>query len=153
SLLLLTVLLIQEDLGVWAFLPGAIGLVGVLASWSAAPPLVLLLLLGVLVARPLILNVPTWLHLPGSPVVDLLLAIAVLVYVGSANRLLSLVRAGVPPDPRHGRRIKHGRVLGRWLLPFTTTARTAERSGKGEVAGLLGAALLAALMGSLLWLR
>lgn len=100
ALFLVVVCLADRGLEWWGLLPALIGCLALLASWSPGPPLVLLLLAG-------LLNFPSphlrwtsgsWPRFETPTLMDLVLCIAVLAYVVSQYRLLGLLRPLFPAD-------------------------------------------------------
>jgi hypothetical protein len=137
----------------WALVPVLIGLVGVLLGWSAAPGLYLVTLAGALVYHARMYPVVVFPEQRPSPLPTVLLAAASLTYVAAQMRVLTLMRHGVPPDPRRHLRPPGQRVRGRWFLPAPPAGRSAARVGAGEMAGLLAGAVVFAVVAFLLLTR
>jgi hypothetical protein len=100
ALFLVVVCLADRGLEWWCLLPALVGCLALLASWSHGPPLVLVLLAG-------LLCIPSsssrwvygrWPRFETPTLMDLVLCIAVLAYVVGHYRLLSLIRPLFPAD-------------------------------------------------------
>lgn len=152
ALLIVTVLLVQEDAGLWALLPLLIGVAGLAGRWVAAPPLVLLLVLGLFLVQH-----GRWGRFAaerrGSGMGDVVLATALLVYVAAHMRLLTLLAHAVPPDRRRSRRNRPARLQGRWLQPEHLPRRSAVLVTGTEFIRLLLGAVAFAIVASLLRVR
>jgi hypothetical protein len=133
-------ILYTEGLGVLGLTPVVIGLSGILLRWGAAPGLYLVTLVGTLVVAAEMRVQPV-----SSPIITLLLAAASLVYVAAQMRLQTLVRHGVPPDPRRRLRPPGRRLLGRWFLPAEASPRSGTQASGAEVILLLASAPVFAL--------
>jgi hypothetical protein len=153
GLLFVTVVLVQEGLDWWAALPLGAGALGVLLPGAVSPSLVLFAVMTLLVIRFSFFPAPFVERPVSSPLADLLLALASLAYLAGHTRYLSIRRHAVPPDPRRERLPGHERLAGRWLLPHKPTRRSGEGVATGEVARLLLAAPLFALVAYMLWVR
>lgn len=150
ALAVVFLVLFVEGPGVWAVVPVVLGVIGVLARWSAGPPLFLLALTFLYGIGNLLIGLPLWYRPPGAPLVDAVLAMGVLAYVAAHMRLLTLTTHAVPPDPRRRRKPLVGRIAGRWLLPGEPSRRTASR-GAGELLLFLVAVPAFTIVASLLW--
>jgi hypothetical protein len=152
GLLIVAVVLVQEDLGWWAAAPLAVGALGVLVPGLVGPTVVLLLLLVLLAAQGWMWQNPWGVGRP-SALMDLVLAMAVLVYVAAHTRLLTIRRHALPPDPRRERRPPGRRIAGRWFLPQGATRRSAGLLPPGEFVALAAGVPVFALVAYLLWVR
>jgi hypothetical protein len=149
ALLVMTVVLQQEGLGLFGLLPLVIGGLGLLVSSSFTPPLVLLLVTLSLTMRERILGLPFGLYRhPPSLLSELGLALSLLVYLPAAFRLRTLTHHAVPPRQR--RRRAAGRAAGRWALRGTPSERTAREAGP-ELMTLVLTAAVATVLGYILW--
>lgn len=151
ALAVLFLVLFVEGPGVWAVVPVVIGVIGVLARWSAGPPLFLLALTFLYGIGNLLVGLPMSYRPQPSPLIDAVLAMAALAYVAAHMRLLTLTTHGVPPDPRRRRKPLVGRVAGRWLLPGDPSRRTAARGAAGELLLFLVAVPAFTIVAALLW--
>ena len=149
ALAVCALVLFSEVPGVWGLLPALLGLAGVVLRWGMAPGLYLMTLVAILLINRS--RYPVWYR--SSPVTDLVLATASLVYVAAQMRLQTLVRHGVPPDARRRRRPPGSRVVGRWFVPVKAEPRSGARAGTGELLLLLAGAPVFTLVAYLLWLR
>lgn len=149
SLLFLTAVLWQEGLGYWGLLPGLVGALAMLARWSTGPPIVLILTTVGLSLRGTLLGGRDRLMLPPGLWTQVTLAVALIVYVASHMRLLTLTRSAIPPDRARENRPSGPRVAGRGLLP--EPARPRSRASSAEVVWLLVLAVTAAGVGWYLW--
>jgi hypothetical protein len=99
ALLLLTVLLVQRDMGWWGMLPVLAGAISLLTHWTLGPATVVMLV-GILIFLQDALVRMSWGYRHQSdPLSDLLLCAAVLVFAATQYRVQSLVRAVFPADP------------------------------------------------------
>lgn len=121
SLAVITLTMFADDMGLWAVLPLLLGLVGLVARWRTVPAMILLCI-GVTVPLSsagydltdviyLVASLGRSEGATGFPRrVDLwspshlLLAAALLAYMASYHRFLSLIHNVFPPDPRVSRR-------------------------------------------------
>ena len=137
ALLVLGLVLFLEDLGLWALIPVLVGCLSIVRKRGAGPALTLFPLLLIVAFRNAILGVPSWYRVPSSPLADALFGLALVVYVVSHCRLLSLKALAVPGDARRGFAPRDERVQGRWLLPATDTKRPAGKVEPAEFVWLL----------------
>jgi hypothetical protein len=153
ALLLVTVILVQEEVGWWAAMPLVLGVLGILRPGAVGPVLVTFLMVLVLGFRTWFIGPRSMPNEPSSPLSDLFLAVSTLIYVAAHSRLLTIHHHAVPPDTRRELRPGSGRLKGRWLLPGGATKRSASLLTQSEFLLLLGTAPLFALVGYLLWIR
>jgi hypothetical protein len=148
---MLTVLLSGLNLGGMALLPALVGLLGLLLGLSVSSTLVLLLVMLLVFFRSIWTGrflVPPLLESPGY---GMALAVTLLVYVASQNRLGTLLQHAVPPDYRRQREVKARQWLGRWLLPGEPLRRTTAQPASSEFVQMLVGASVFGLVGLLLW--
>jgi hypothetical protein len=153
ALLILTLILLEEGFGLWSVMPLMLGGVCVAGNLGLGPPLVLFSLVVLLSLRSWILGVAAWQRQGTPPLLDLLTAASVLVYLAAATRLMALVRYAVPPDPRRARKPPGPRVAGRWLLPREAAARSSSGIKGNEIVALLVSTPAYVLAAYLLWIR
>lgn len=105
SLFLLVMCLADRGLEWWGLIPALIGCLTLLLHYSHGPPLVLMSLAGLLgMPSPRSRwNSAGWSRFQTPTLMDLVLCVAVLVYVLGHYRLLSLMRHIFPTDPRRSR--------------------------------------------------
>jgi hypothetical protein len=154
ALLILTLGLSQDGLGWWSVLPALVGSVTLLVHWSIGPPLVLLLLIVLTLARVRQNGIPRFFDLDSSLLGDAVLAMAMVVYLGCSFRLQALVRGLFPADPRlQGRSARTRRTGRRWLLPGIPRTRHPDAVRTGEIARLVVSGVLCGGLALLLWLH
>jgi len=98
ALLVMLLVLIERDLGLWSTLPVLIGIGGIAGRWRFALPLLLLFLTFAMTNpwREGLFRATDDL----DPIGDLLLSGAVLAYAAGQGRLQGLARLPLPDDPR-----------------------------------------------------
>lgn len=148
ALLVLTVVLQQQELGLLSLLPLVIGALGLVISSSFTPPLVLLLVTVGLTLRSRIFGTPWFYRPPPSLLSELGMALSLLLYFAASFRLRTLTRHAVPPRQR--RRQAASRAAGRWALRGTPAERSAREAGP-EVLRLALTAAVAAVLGYIAW--
>jgi hypothetical protein len=149
ALLVQVVVLVQEmDIGLWVVLPLLIGCAGLVARWGVGPPLVLLCITAFYLLRYRY-RIPWGSDLALDPLGDGALAVATLVYIAGAYRLLSITRRAFPQEARRGR-LPAGSPP-RWLPPDASTQRSAEQVRTTEVAALLLMGVLFVALACLAW--
>jgi hypothetical protein len=136
----------------WAFLPAVPGVIGLLLSWSLAPAWVMVLLGGLLAYFSRYRFLLGQQQAPPRTE-DIVIAWAVLVYVGAALRLHSLTGRALPPDARREARAAARRARGRWVLPAGPTKRSPGKADVGEMVWLVALALVFAAGAFLLAFR
>jgi hypothetical protein len=99
ALLLLTVLLVQRDLGWWGMLPVLAGALSLLIHWTLGPATVVMLVGTLIFLQDALVRLPRGYRPPSDPVSDLLLCAAVLVFAATQYRVQSLVHSVFPADP------------------------------------------------------
>jgi hypothetical protein len=145
SLLVITVILVQYDIGYLALVPLLAGSVSSMAGWVIGPPVVI----GTVVWLLVMTNITLRGLLVENFVVDWLLSIAVVAYTAGHFRLMSLKRHIFPPDPR--RRLPRGRTLPGVPLPPVEQPRPPELPEVSEAGRLAAAVFLAAGLATLLF--
>lgn len=148
-----TVVLVTEGLDWWAVLPFAAGVLGLVWPGVVSPSLVLFLVMLLVSLRFRFVGFGFDARPPGLPVVDLLMAVATLVYVIGHTRLLTIQKAATPPDSRRERPTVKRRLKGRWLLPGPATRRSVGLITSGEIPRVLLLAPVFGLVAALLWVR
>jgi hypothetical protein len=144
SLLIITAILVERDLGLMALIPLLAGSVSSMAGWGIGPPVVIgatawLLVVGTFGFRGLVAE---------NFAIDWLLSIAVVAYTAGHFRLMSLQRHIFPPDPR--RRMPRGKKLPGAPLPPPEQPRPPELPEAGEAGRLAAVVFLAAGLATLL---
>src|SRR4051812_37772740 len=137
SLVVLGLVLFLEDLGFWALIPVLVGCMSILRKRGSGPALTLFPLLLIVAFRNLLLGIPWWYRIPGSPLADVVFGLALVVYVVAHARLLSLRSLAVPGDARRSFTPRDERLQGRWLLPAAETKRSAGKVTPAEFVWLL----------------
>jgi hypothetical protein len=154
GLLLLSLVLMGHVLGPWALLPALVGFVALLSRWRAGPPMVLLTVAFLLLARheggPLsfVSRFFGFYNLGGqrrmekngefSPLTGLILCAALFAFVAGHYRLQALARQVFPPDTRNREGLALPARSGfRRRFPPPRQRRSPERVTVGEIATLL----------------
>ncbi|MBY0232971.1 MAG: hypothetical protein K2W96_27115 [Gemmataceae bacterium] len=152
ALLVLAVVLLQAEYGVWALLPVVPGLLAVLTGWSLGAPVVLLMLTILLVLGSPYRGAPRN-FVPSPQLEDMILAAATVAFVAAQMRLCSLLGGALPDDRRRKALLATARAKGRWLPLEAAPRRSPERVAASELVLLLGLAGAFALAGWLLAVR
>jgi hypothetical protein len=143
SLLILTAILVQRDIGWLALVPLLAGSVSSMAGWVIGPPVVIGTVAWLLVAGTFGFR----LFLGENFAIDWLLSLSLTAYTAGHFRLMSLKRHIFPPDPR--RRLPRGRKLPGAPLPPPEQPRPPDLPEAGEAARLAATIFLAAGLATL----
>jgi hypothetical protein len=153
ALLVMALMLAQSGLGWWSALPAVVGTVTLLVHWNIGPPLVLLLLVVLTLARVQMSHRHFRQVVDEALLGDLMLAIAGVVYLASSQRLQALVKHLLPPEARRESRPHLARRAGRrWLLGGLSRTRNPDTVRFEEIIGLLVGAFLCGALALLFWL-
>jgi hypothetical protein len=134
-----------EGYETWALLPALPGLLSIYLLSAAGPIFVVFLLTFLTVVSSRLGNFGGWNEPFVSPGGIFLLP-AVLIYIATHWRFISLVKQALPGDARRKKSPDHTRLMGRWLLPADQPKRTPERVSIGEIFTLLAQAVLFPLL-------